>query len=362
MSGLAILGVVASHAAGWAQIAWFSWASRLPQVFPPDFDPYSTVSYYILLVIRQISVFSVPFFLFSAGFFIAYAVRGSQTRLGWKTVRSRLVNLLIPYTIWTIFIFLADFLINHTEHDPLTYLGLFLGPGADGPYFFIPLLCYLTILTPIIFIIGKKKPWALLAVTGILQFGILINDYVGIFIHTPIINLILNITPTWLFIRWAFFYVLGLVFSFQIETIKNYLSKNKFRILAITILLGILSVIEPELIFRTTGIEMRFSPATFSTNIYSVAFILLALAYPLENLSISRFLCNLGNQSFGIYLLHMQLMTFISRLAYHFFPILLTNQVFYQPVLWFFGLGIPLLAMKLVSRSPIRKYYRYIFG
>src|SRR5512139_130039 len=108
LMGLAILAVILSHAAGWGQIAMFNWADRTRPVIAPNYDLVGTLDDSILLVIRQVTAFAVPAFLFCSGFFVAFAARSNRGVFTWRMVRVRLVNLLIPYLIWSAVWYMLD--------------------------------------------------------------------------------------------------------------------------------------------------------------------------------------------------------------------------------------------------------------
>ena len=55
-------------------------------------------------------------------------------------------------------------------------------------------------------------------------------------------------------------------------------------------------------------------------------------------------------------------MGFVGRVIRQLSPWMLAQQLVLQPVLFAFGLSIPLLFMASVARSPVRRSYRYLFG
>ncbi len=142
LNGLAILGVVVSHAAGWGQIALLdlNWTNRYLPATVTGEAHIGSFTYYVLLIVRQLLVFSVPAFLVVSGFFIAFAARGSQVGLSWKVVRARLYSLLIPYLIWSVLIFIGDAL-THQVYTPGEYVMRLLLWGATGPLYYVPMLC-----------------------------------------------------------------------------------------------------------------------------------------------------------------------------------------------------------------------------
>jgi peptidoglycan/LPS O-acetylase OafA/YrhL len=360
LNGLAILGVIISHAAGWGQVAMWSWAAQYP--------PLSTVGYnlvyYYFLIVRQASSFCVVAFLFVSGFFVAYADRGSQSSFTWKMVGVRIKNLLIPYVIWSTVIYISVIVIDRVTFPPLQILINFFTTGVDGPYYFVPLLCYLYLLSPFMIPWAKKKPRLFLYTCAVIQFIPMTISYIGVFkAYFPQLQFLYhNYIPDWFLAKWIFFFALGLACGLHLVEFKLWLQEAKPWLPACVIVTGILALIEPEVVFRTTGIEWRFVPLMLSTTLYSIFFVLLFLAYDIEQPSISKRLVQWGGKSYGIYLLHMQSMQFFARLIYHFAPLILGIQIIFQPIMIFAGLAVPLAFIWFVIHSPARGAYRYLFG
>jgi membrane-bound acyltransferase YfiQ involved in biofilm formation len=364
LSGLAILAVVLSHAAGWGQVAMFLWTDRYRPVTVPNYDQLGSLSYYILLVIRQLTVWSVPAFLFVSGFFVAYAARGSQSVLGWRMVKGRLTSLLVPYALWSGVCFTSDAL-QGIVYTPAEYLKrLAFGQADGGAYFYVPLLCGFYLLSPLTVPIAKTHSRLLLLMAALLQLGSLGLRYlvllpVGI-TDSPLISVI--IAP-WLFVRWSFFFALGVVWGFEAQQLKGWLTRYKWTLIVVAVILGVLAVVEPEIVYRTTGKDWRFIPFTFATSLYSVAFILCFLVFDEISIPLPNTVQQIGRRSYAIYLLHLKVMEFVARAVRQILPWILAHQVqLLMPMVFTFGLGIPLLMMASVSRSPLRRSYRYLFG
>ena len=84
LNGLAIVAVVCNHAASWGYTALFWWTDRYRPVTVPNYDQLGSLSYWAIVVVRQLTVFSLPAFLFVSGFFVAYASRGNRSSLTWR--------------------------------------------------------------------------------------------------------------------------------------------------------------------------------------------------------------------------------------------------------------------------------------
>ncbi len=361
LNGIAILAVIITHAAGWGQIALLQWAFRyIPGATP--YDQIGTMPYYVLLVIRQLLVFAIPAFLFVSGFFVAYAARSARSGLTWKIVRTRVQNLLIPYLIWSSAIFASDALM-HITYTPQEYIMRLVLWGASGYLYFVPMLCEFYLLSPWLVRLARANPKLLLIATGAIQLGTEGLVYLNVFkVPIPGLDLALALMPAQLFIRWIFFFPLGIVCAFHLEELKRLLARFKRHLLAATIVLAPFAVIEPELIYRTTSLDLRWNPMTLPPGLYVLALLFTYLAYDSIAIPFSPVLNKLAANSYGIYLLHFKSMEFIAKLVYHFSPWLLAWQLLYQPLLLFFGLGVVWWSMTGVMRSPARPLSRYLFG
>ena len=156
LAGVSILAVICNHSAGWGFTAMFAWTDRYLPVAVPNFDQMGTLSYWVLISIRQITVFSVPAFLFVSGFFVAYAFRGSDSKKQWKIIKTRLVNILIPYLIWSMAIFFIGYIIGE-RNNILEYLLRLLRGGAINAYFYIPVILQFYLLSPVLFRLAKSR-------------------------------------------------------------------------------------------------------------------------------------------------------------------------------------------------------------
>jgi surface polysaccharide O-acyltransferase-like enzyme len=102
--------------------------------------------------------------------------------------------------------------------------------------------------------------------------------------------------------------------------------------------------------------------STYTTTIYAGLFLFAMLSADKLKLPMTPQLTDLAAKAFGIYLVHEQVLELVGTLMFRYAPSLLGYQILYQPIMMFFGLGVPLLLMYLVSRSPAKKLYKYSFG
>jgi surface polysaccharide O-acyltransferase-like enzyme len=124
----------------------------------------------------------------------------------------------------------------------------------------------------------------------------------------------------------------------------------------------ILGVIEWEYLLRLSGQEWIGPSETLIDQVYSGAVILAFLLFEKFNPPMGSQLAELGSKSYGVYLIHAPVLEYSARLVYHVLPGILAYEAIFQPVLIVLGLGVPLLMMAAVNRSPARMLYKTVFG
>jgi len=360
LRGLAILAVVCNHATGWGFTAMFWWPHRYRATLSPNYEQLGSLQYYILTIINQLALFSVPAFLLISGFFVAYAAGRSLPTLRWKIVRVRLLNLWWPYLIWSIVVFIGDGLLG-AMYTPKQYLMKLVLGGATPAYFFVPLLGQFYILSPIIVRWAKSRPILLLTISALLQLALAslpyIKDAAG---YSATLQSILK---SWLFIRWQLFFVLGVVIGFHPRQAVDWLARHRRDLLAAAISLGVFSVVECQMLLHTPSDWNRaYDLNKLSSVLYAVAFILMFLAWGMQHSAYDRAMMRIGSMSYGIYLIHPLALIYLSKFLYHVAPWVLAHQVLMVLLLVSASVGGISLFMTGVARSPARRIYRYLFG
>lgn len=362
LAGLAILGLTINHSAGWGQIAMFLWTDRYRPVTVPNWDGFATPLHYVFLVLRVFGLFVVPAFLFIAGFFIAYAIRGRDLPSASKIIARRLRSLLIPYLIWSSVIFVADAL-QGIEFQPVEYLIRLLTLGADPSLYYIPLLCYLTLLSPLIVRAAQVKPRALLMISALIQLIAIVPRYGRLFgWQGSALDLVIRLSPDWSITRWVFFFSLGVVGGVQIKQFKAWLTQHRDGLFTALIGLFLLGILESDLLLRLTKLYWFAGISSLSANLLAVAFVLWFLSLDAVTGRISITLAHLGPRSYGVYLVHPLLMELVARVIRSFAPGLLAYQGVFALIVFVSGLGGSLLMMAAVAKSPVRRAYAYLFG
>jgi fucose 4-O-acetylase-like acetyltransferase len=363
LNGLAILAVICHHAALRTFDEVFLSTGRYFPDTTTNYNQMGSLSYYALLVVIKLTLFSVPAFLFVSGFFIAYAARGSRSDLSWKMIRVRIINLLVPYLIWSLIIFFGLWLqscVRECQLDTLsTYLAKLALGKADPIYWYIIVICQLYLLAPLLIPVAKIRWRLLLLIAALIQFSASAITYLEYFnVEMP---LALRLVATFeLFTNGIFYFVFGIVIGFHLQEFKEWLDRLKWGLLVIAVIAGIMSVVEEDFLFQMARyIGTRETPLTA---LYVITFILSYLAFEKVDIPQSKMVYQIGSKTFGLYLLHNKVQGYILMAAYSFVPTLLTYQILLQPILIALGLGIPLLFMSFVAKSQLRGMYRYLFG
>ncbi len=199
LNGVAILGVILFHTAGWGFVAMFAWSHRY---LPAGVDPMvqmGSFSYYVLRGIEQFAVFSIPAFLFVSGYFIAFATPRRQATVSWSIVWARIRGLLIPYLIWSLvlIVFLG---FQGRRLSPAGYATALLTGRVNPAYYYVPLLCQFYLLSPLLVFLARRWwQWLLLAALAI-QLSIQLLYYPALLqVSAGVLQPYVDVVPKWIF-------------------------------------------------------------------------------------------------------------------------------------------------------------------
>jgi surface polysaccharide O-acyltransferase-like enzyme len=361
LNGLAVIGAVVNHASGWGYTSLFWWTDRYEHVTVPNFSQMGTASYYALRVLEQLITFSLPAFLFVSGFFVAFAA-GRDAKLGWDKVGTRVKMLVIPYLLWSLAIFVGRSMEGSTD-SAAGYAEQLLFGRAAIPYYYIPLITQLYLFSPF-FVTRMKNHWKPVLITAaLIQVVVQLARYpVLLGWDAPAAGWIWRHAPGWFFPHMVFWFVFGVFAGLHLPAFRELVARWQRALPWVTVALGVLALLEWELLLRFSGKEWLTPTPTLLDSFYSVAFILTVMSFAQSKIAVRRPLDALGERSFGVYLVHAPVLELVSRTAYHVAPVLLAYQFAFQPLLIVAGVGVPILIMLIVNRSPARPYYNYLFG
>ena len=362
LNGLAILGVILFHAAGWGFTAMFSWTHRYLPVASPNFDQAGSAAYYALRLFEQLCAFSIVAFLFVSGNFAAFSFRREEGGGRWRIVLSRLATLIVPYLVWS-----AALLVSLWLQGRALSLGdaaeMLLTGSVNPAYYFVPLLIQLYLLAPLLTSAAKSRPVLLLVVTGVFQLFVYLLQYpLAIGSGLPLVGELGRLLPKWFFPVRIFWFSFGIVAGLHIGRLKEFVLRWKWALLGATIVLFAVGVFEWEALLRASGQPWIDNRETLVDGLYAGAVVLSFLALAEPSRFPSRALGTLGALSFGIYLVHSPVMEFLARGLYHLAPWALSQQMLLVLALSLAGLGLPVLLIYAVKRTPLRRLYPYLFG
>ena len=362
LNGVAIVAAVLYHTTGWGFTALFWWTDRYLPVPVPNFEQLGGTVYYVLRFLEQLVIFAIPAFLFVSGYFVAVAAGRTQKTVSWKLIRSRIINLAIPFVLWSVLI-LAAKILEGESYTPGEFLTTVVLGRTEAPFYFVPVLIQLYLISPFLVPLARKHWVWLLVVTFIVQSAVVLMRY----------DMVLSLDLPWLtpfhFLNWnflifgnIFWFTSGMVVGFHLDVIKPALIRLRWLLLAAMLIFFSLGLWEWERLLEASGQGWIGARETWIDNLYSMAVLGAFIAFERVKIPLANQLSVLGARSFGVYLVHSPVLSYSARLIYHFAPALLGIQALFLPILFALGLGVPLILMGMVNRSPLRKYYGYIFG
>lgn len=362
LNGLAVLTVVLNHALSWGFIALFWWTDRYRPVSVPNFDQLGSPTYYFFRIIEQWIIFGIPAFLFVSGFFLAFAAGRGPAPLRWNVVLIRIKNLLIPFLIWSVIILVLDVAIGR-ELTPAEFILLIVTGRAADPFYFVPVLTQLYLISPFIVRYARKNWKVLLLITGCIQtLSVLLRYPPLLNIEYPILETLIQFNRNFFFPGYIFFFSLGMVFGFHNAAFKDWLHSKRWVLLGLTGAVFLLGFIEWELILQASGQDWLGPRETLVDQIYAAFFLLTFFAFERIELPLPRAFNYLGTKSYGIYLVHTIALVYTAKAVYHILPQLLGFPLLFQILLISGAFALPLILMEIINRSPLRRYYALLFG
>jgi hypothetical protein len=358
LMGLSIVAVVLSHAIAFTDYMQLS----------------EGIWYYACLVVMQSIIWAIPAFLFSSGYFAGYALARSDTATSWAFVSRRIFGLAIPYLIWHVTFLTVDALRGVT-YPPVEWVRMIVtGMDYYSTFYFIPLLIQLYLLAPFLAKAARRRPGTLLIGCGVIQLiSVLGRWYLhvlapanGALYGIPgAYHLATVVEPLYMPFMWATFFPLGIVFHIHAKAVRTYLSDHRTRLLlqASAGVLWLLGIAIAVLLHQSRAVLWVGIPFTAVSGLCATAIIVLfvtrstKLGHPLI------FISKLVPATLGIYLLNVRAMQYF-RLLFSEVGVEMTSWPPLIPFVLFYtvGIGLPLLLMYAVARTPLARAQRYLFG
>ncbi len=361
LNGIAILIVILFHAGGWGLISMFSWAHRYGAL-PGDAVVNNPIAYYVLRVIEQSAVFSIPAFLFVSGFFIAFTLPAGKQTVSWSNIFTRLKFLIIPYLIWAsvkiIMLFAEGSFPGVWATAKLVLTGM-----ITPAYYFVILLIQMYLLAPFLIRWAKTHPLSLFLLTAVLQIIFHSLQYITILQPSSAASaLVISLLPKWFFPVRLFWFTLGILISLYRKEINRFIDGKFFLWGGLTLLLWVIGFAEWEILTQLSGSVFIEHRETLVDALYAFTFIFSVLAYPQKRFFQQKTVEKIGGLSFGIYLAHIPVMEILGRGVYHVLPQLLKFHLLFTLMIAVLGLAIPLLLINIVKRTKLNRFYVYLFG
>ncbi len=181
-------------------------------------------------------------------------------------------------------------------------------------------------------------------------------------VSTPQVEFVLDFTPNWLFVGYIFWFCLGLVFGFHVQVFSGWLARYRWALLTAAVALLVAGVVEWEAVLGASPEMWLGQKRLIVDELYSGAAILSFLAFGGLSIPWAKQLGELGAKSYGVYLSHILFQEWGAKVTYHVAPGLLALPVVFMLGLAVLGLAAPLTLMWAIRRSPVNRYYKYVFG
>ncbi|OQB14344.1 MAG: glucans biosynthesis protein [Firmicutes bacterium ADurb.Bin193] len=316
-------------------------------------------NYHYWLILRQIINFAVAVFIFMAGYFTNIEKVKSQ-KMGYYL--KRVTRLVIPFVIWSTFYTIINIAANGFKFDAFKELiNLFTGQSSTGLYFIVALI-QLIILTPILIKRINKNYFKILCM--LLAFVYLASYYTSYYLSgSAYTSLFAYFFPAWLI-----YYYLGIYVR---VSGKDYLfgfkSKGKTD-LSLGVLLVIISFaisVTESYLLKSYAMPDSFlvSQLKASNVLYSVCVInLILLIKKYMQPKTQKTLLTLGNNSFGIYFIHIFWLLVINNAIMPYIPFVEAVVPLYQLIQLVLTISLCMLSIKLAKLVFGEKGASSLFG
>lgn len=361
LNGIAIILAVYHHSIYWAVTAINYWGHRFVDGATPELLTTPNIFSLFLRISDQIAGAAVPAFLFVSRFFYSFSLDRQTIRQSYRFIQKRILYLLFPYFIWST-VTVVFRIIEGRSYTVLELIRVYLLGEADAPFYYVPLIIQLIILSPFLFKAIKKYPVGILAIALVIQALSSIPWYFKVMKITPsqALNYLSVFKISYIFSHLIWF-VIGLMFFIYRQNIIAFLKKHLWGFLFLIALTFFIGQLEIQHLTNASGNSWINSQASIVTRVFYSLIILAFAVFWENNASISR-IEFIGARSYGIYLSHMITIEICARLIYHLIPFILGQTFIFLGIMIFLGVGIPLLMIYVSRKMPLKMTYSYLWG
>lgn len=302
-------------------------------------------NFQFLFGFRQILNFAVALFIFLSGYFL------SQKQIKNKKdyfvfLNKQLPKVLLPYFFYTTLIIVLGIFRNRNI-DLVNIITKYLTGSALAPYYYIIVIVQYYLLLPLLQKVNNKLGFII---------SIAINSLFFVLLYIYRVKTNANIPLFFyggVFPSWIVFFQGGLfIGKYGIKQIER---KYAVSLIILTLLL---CFVESNIwLYKTSNISYSISQSKFSSFLFSWSVIYYLVSY---RFSINKVLLQIGNYSFGIYLIHIIIMIFARKLLTLYLP-LMNIQPLYQFLYLSITIGVSCVII-FVSRKLFPKWINSIFG
>lgn len=231
LNGIAIILAVYHHSIYWAVTAINFWGHRFISNATPELLANPNLFSLFLRTTDQIAGVAVPAFLFVSGFLYGFSLNNQTFQQSYRFIQKRIVYLLIPYIVWSTITVL--FRVMEGGSYSLSHLvRVYLLGEADCPFYYVPLIIQLIIISPFLLRAIKKYPIAIIMLCFLFQLLSTISWYFKILKVTPSQEFeYLNIFKSSYIFSHLLWFVIGMTFFLQREKITKFFEKYRWWLL-----------------------------------------------------------------------------------------------------------------------------------
>lgn len=251
----------------------------------------------IMIILNRSLQYVTPLFIFLSGVTSFYSM-GNKKFNYFDFVKKRVTKIFVPYFIWCVVYYLSYVAIGYYDFNILQFTKKLMAGSLSYHLYFVIIIIQLYILAPVFYYSLKntKNKIALLAIAAVVT-ALCIE-----FIRFKLSNRI--------FLKYMFFYMLGIYVSLEY---KNYTSWLKKHSIAISVI-NTAACISYILAYYYNNIYYSYIWFTFCTT--SILFInLVCLVLSEKACGIYSFIKLFGQSSYYIYLIHPLILTALIKAA-----------------------------------------------